>query len=69
MGSFKAVGNTLERRIQGPFVNIDAGFACSGGPIQSSRKHSWKTLLGPFVNVEAGFAFYGGLIQSSQNNL
>jgi hypothetical protein len=30
---FKAVGNILGRKPLGPFSNIDAGFACSGGSI------------------------------------
>jgi hypothetical protein len=39
-GPFKAVGSILGIKLLGPSENIDAAFPCSGGPIQSSRKHS-----------------------------
>jgi hypothetical protein len=46
-GPFKAVGNIFKRKILGPSVNIDAGFAWFNGPIHSSRKHYWKKTTGP----------------------
>jgi hypothetical protein len=63
VGPFNAVEKILWRNQLGPFVNIDARFACSSGPIQSSRKHF---LLGPSVNINARFVCSGGPIQSSR---
>jgi hypothetical protein len=31
----------------GPFVSIDTGYSCSGGPIQSCRRHSREETTGP----------------------
>jgi hypothetical protein len=39
VGPFKAVGNILGTKLPGPSENINAGFPCCGGPIQSSRNH------------------------------
>jgi hypothetical protein len=61
-----AVGNILGKTLLGPFANIDAGFACSGGPIQSRGNILRRSLLGQFMIIDAGIAWFSGPIESSQ---
>src|ERR1700684_3227981 len=45
-GPFEVVGNILGLKLLDPPVRVDAGFAASGGPIQSSRKNIRETNAG-----------------------
>ena len=46
VGPFKGVGSIFRKKILGPFGNIDTAFPCFGGPVQTSRKHSWEETTG-----------------------
>jgi hypothetical protein len=55
VGPFKAVGSIFGIGQLGPSENIDAGCACSSGPIQSLRNGLGRQTLGPFVSVDIDF--------------